>query len=385
MAGSESDKQSESSEEGQQSQWQGHSFETPAGAKVVWEDKDTAADWLENEAEKWKWLTKRRPPFTTNSFKWFDDKIDASFGKAIAVLRDSTTDSSNALQSAEKTMVSRWCGSGMPISDDPAGKVLLKTKNTYIDGAIAGALYLAQQTKDLPTLSQHIPLLIFGATLAAPYSKSGLPGIGAHEEAIKSALERSGELLESQAKATSNAQKELERVREDSKEKLEALTQEMRSIEKSYREHMNLKQASEYWRKLKSAYLCVGGLLTLVVAAAFLLATLYFIEVAPRFGPFIEDDTVSVIAIVKVAAIASFMVWGIRLLVRYWLSIWHAHRDAQYRQVMAETFVALTKDETLQPEDRKIVLASLFRHNSDGFVKDDALPTLSPHRFVSGP
>lgn len=61
----------------------------------------------------------------------------------------------------------------------------------------------------------------------------------------------------------------------------------------------------------------------------------------------------------------------------------HLGIDARARASMAETYLALTKEERAEPADRAIVLASLFKPVADGIVKDDALPLITPASLLS--
>jgi hypothetical protein len=51
---------------------------------------------------------------------------------------------------------------------------------------------------------------------------------------------------------------------------------------------------------------------------------------------------------------------------------------------MAETYLALTKEEAATDQDRAIVLASLFRPIADGIISDDGLPAITPAAILSG-
>lgn len=69
--------------------------------------------------------------------------------------------------------------------------------------------------------------------------------------------------------------------------------------------------------------------------------------------------------------------WIGRLVSRTYVSQAHLAIDAEERATMVETYLALTKDNQIGPEERILVLGSLFRASSDGLVKDDGAPDLS--------
>jgi hypothetical protein len=92
------------------------------------------------------------------------------------------------------------------------------------------------------------------------------------------------------------------------------------------------------------------------------------------------NDTAAQIAVYSASSIVLFtlFVWALRVLIRSMISENHLATDASARAAMAHTYLALTKEEPASKEDRAIILASLFAPVSDGLVKDDGMPILSP-------
>ncbi|BBC70891.1 hypothetical protein AEB_P0023 [Altererythrobacter sp. B11] len=76
--------------------------------------------------------------------------------------------------------------------------------------------------------------------------------------------------------------------------------------------------------------------------------------------------------------------WIMRIVVRMYMTEHHLGIDAQSRASMAQTYLALTKEDVASDQDRAIVLASLFRPVVDGIVKDDGLPAITPAAILSG-
>jgi hypothetical protein len=78
--------------------------------------------------------------------------------------------------------------------------------------------------------------------------------------------------------------------------------------------------------------------------------------------------------------VIALCVWCIRLCVRNYLAALHRRADSDERAVMVQTYLALLKDDDIKtnPELTKTMLPSMlsaiFRHSSDGFVRDDAIP-----------
>ena len=70
-----------------------------------------------------------------------------------------------------------------------------------------------------------------------------------------------------------------------------------------------------------------------------------------------------------------FAVWGVRLVVRMFLSHLHLASDAAERVVMTRTYLSLLEGDRLSSkEDRQLILQALFRPASDGIVKDEGVP-----------
>lgn len=75
---------------------------------------------------------------------------------------------------------------------------------------------------------------------------------------------------------------------------------------------------------------------------------------------------------------STIYLWTLRLIIRTMMAENHLAIDAKARSSMAHTYLALIKDGAAGNEDRSIVLASLFRPVTDGLVRDDAMPVISP-------
>jgi hypothetical protein len=61
----------------------------------------------------------------------------------------------------------------------------------------------------------------------------------------------------------------------------------------------------------------------------------------------------------------------------------HLAVDSEERATMVKTYLALTEKNAADEKERALVLASLFRPTSDGIVKDDAAPDMSPAALLS--
>lgn len=71
------------------------------------------------------------------------------------------------------------------------------------------------------------------------------------------------------------------------------------------------------------------------------------------------------------ALIISMGVWGVRVLVKLYLSEHHLLIDASERVTMIQTYLALTDEGKMDNNDRHALLATIFRPTQDGVVKDE--------------
>lgn len=82
--------------------------------------------------------------------------------------------------------------------------------------------------------------------------------------------------------------------------------------------------------------------------------------------------------IVSLVTVATLMVWTLRILVRVLLSELHLQSDASEREVVLKTYTALDANEDgasrLTEDDRRLMLAYVFRPASTGIVSDDSAP-----------
>jgi hypothetical protein len=172
-----------------------------------------------------------------------------------------------------------------------------------------------------------------------------------------------------------------------------------------FHDHMAIHSAVKYWSdrstaQRKSSLRWCALVIVLVVATMGIFGVL----------PLVTPDLFSKLASVRTESGASsstfsdvllvltsgrllcvaLLVWMIRLCVRNYLSARHQDADAQERVALIQTYLAMLKDDSIakDPDLKKTMLPAMlqtvFRHASDGYVKDDALPTSSPGLFTAG-
>ncbi len=79
----------------------------------------------------------------------------------------------------------------------------------------------------------------------------------------------------------------------------------------------------------------------------------------------------------------TLIIWFIKLLVKVFLSNLHLLSDAKERETMIQTYLAFEREEnTLKDTDRDLILPSIFRVSSNGYIKDDSSPN-SPISIIT--
>jgi hypothetical protein len=65
-----------------------------------------------------------------------------------------------------------------------------------------------------------------------------------------------------------------------------------------------------------------------------------------------------------------------QLLAKLTFSSFHLSRDAEEREQLTHFYLALKKDTAIEPEERQLILQSLFSRADTGLLKDDSSPTM---------
>lgn len=153
-------------------------------------------------------------------------------------------------------------------------------------------------------------------------------------------------------------------------------------VEKTYDEKMSLKAPVDYWEKQKKVLLArMRNIIWVIIGesvGSLILATLYFkffIPVGDLKASIISIPIGTEVKIVGLILFVGFLIWMIRVTVRYFLGILHLEIDAGERIVMTKTYLALSREgQAFAEEDRHIILDALFRSGSTGLVHDDGGP-----------
>jgi hypothetical protein len=162
-------------------------------------------------------------------------------------------------------------------------------------------------------------------------------------------------------------------------ESVNASIKRISDTEGAYKEQMNLQASVEYWNAKATVHRTAikWSRLNLIFFAVFgsgflISALLWIATTAIELTDKSKGEAAIYLKFAAIGAILTTIVFWIgRVLLRIYLSDRHLLTDAEERIAMVKTYLALTNEGKLEPTDRALVLAPLFRSAADGIVKDD--------------
>ena len=155
----------------------------------------------------------------------------------------------------------------------------------------------------------------------------------------------------------------------------------IKNNEELYREKLRLEAPADYWRKraikLKSEgdkYL--NWLIKTSVIAAILLFILLMSLGSEYFETAFNDRIKGIKWSIILVTIVSLLAFTIKILSKLTFSSYHLSRDSEEREQLTHFYLALKKDTAIEPEERQLILQSLFSRADTGLLKDDSSPTM---------
>ena len=167
---------------------------------------------------------------------------------------------------------------------------------------------------------------------------------------------------------------------------------ELLQTRETYEALMALKAPADYWRSkhgehkaneenyLKYTTRCAGLFVFLSLLLPFLFVKFGFRWLAQASeGLKVPEGFIYYPVFGVFVLLVTTGLWGLRILVKLYLSEHHLRTDATERLTMIMTYLALTELNAADEKDRSIVLASIFRPTQDGVVKDEGVDPSLPH------
>jgi len=155
-------------------------------------------------------------------------------------------------------------------------------------------------------------------------------------------------------------------------------------LENIYEERLRLKKPAEYWKNRakvlkKEGWKCIYGLMTLVLIAA---ATLYCLlwltpeGMTKSFDISAGNAGTAIRWSVIYVTFISFLAYGIRVLYKIAFSSFHLSRDAEEREQLTYVYLSLLNENSVEENDRNLILQSLFSRAETGLLKGDSSPAM---------
>lgn len=154
-------------------------------------------------------------------------------------------------------------------------------------------------------------------------------------------------------------------------EKLEESEKTLSDIAHTYDEKLALQASVQYWTDKRTLHTrvmwWVGGgtlLLAALTGGGFVLAAHKLLQVT------VAD--VELWRLGVMLAISTFGIWVTRLFAKIFISNLHLRTDSDERVTMIQTYLALLREGSGPMEgERQLILQTLFRPSTTGFIKDD--------------
>lgn len=151
--------------------------------------------------------------------------------------------------------------------------------------------------------------------------------------------------------------------------------------EELYREKLRLEAPADYWKKRAIQLKTEGDkylnwLIKTSVTAAILLFILLMSLGTKYFEEAFNDRIKGIKWSIILITIVSLLAFTIKILSKMTFSSFHLSRDAEEREQLTHFYLALKKDTEIEPEERQLILQSLFSRADTGLLKDDSSPTM---------
>lgn len=156
----------------------------------------------------------------------------------------------------------------------------------------------------------------------------------------------------------------------------------LQEIEQTYKEKLKLEGPAKYWsdraKKLKRQ-----GWIALIVLVFFVLIVCDSLNLllwkTPEqiFSSYFKGDHSTAIrwSIIYITLI-SFLAFCIKAISKVMFSSFHLARDCEERHTLTYFYLALLKESEIDPEEKKLIMQSLFSRADTGLLKEDSSPTM---------
>ena len=158
--------------------------------------------------------------------------------------------------------------------------------------------------------------------------------------------------------------------------------EKLENLENTYRESLRFEGPAEHWGTQATKYKKQGkiwcGILSVVVLLTVgLLLLLLYAPPAIFSTKLFEGDPLAIRAVIIFAAVLSFLAYLVKILGKLTFSSFHLFRDAEEREQLMTVYLSLTKEQgDTRPEERELILQSLFARTDTGLLGKDSEPAM---------
>lgn len=168
---------------------------------------------------------------------------------------------------------------------------------------------------------------------------------------------------------------------------LEQAHADIRAVEETYSTQLGLQAPVAYWREKRERHLDkrtqYQSTLMCYAMGALGLGGWGLFEIASRVQSATQVTPGTIAYAALGVLLTTILFWGGRLLVRLFVSEHHLALDAEERETMVHTFLALQLKQQVDQKDLPLILGAIFRPTADGIVKDDAAPEIGLASLLS--
>lgn len=383
--------------------------------KLRFESPDRITEWVRAEQSFWNWTRSvQSKPYGVNddAVAPWREKLDTASGHMTTVMNSSISigERNNAINTIKAVLTEYARENFLSTSPravfikmlfDAEGPVLaLAALNHALGGEHSAGN--SQTRKILRRARGAIDAFDTGLAKALPsavaasikkmvngYQSSLEAEIAGTRAALKALEDKRGAIAEEWKALSESVNNRIDdhgaRLQQDS----DAAIERIETTRKAYQEFMHLGASVDYWNTKAAAHEANSSKLqrTLIwfassagVVLAIFLGYLGFLGIGVALHK--DASPAAPLLFIGIGLVATTgVMWVGRVLVRLFLSEHHLAIDARERAVMAQTFLALTNEGKIEPSERALVLAPMFRPTADGIVKDDGAPdaTIAGH------
>ncbi len=144
---------------------------------------------------------------------------------------------------------------------------------------------------------------------------------------------------------------------------------------------LRLKEPAEYWKTRAEKLNTEGNsfrnlLILMIILTASSLYLLLWLTPEGMLLSFIKGQASAIKWSIIYATFISFMIVGIRALLKAMFSSYHLSRDAEEREQLTYFYLSLRKESEINDNDKNLIMQSLFSRSDTGLLKEDSAPTM---------